>query len=112
LKETYGEIEKRHGIKFLEIGTERDHVHFLVQQAPPYSPTKIATIIKSILAGEILEKHPEVKKKRWGGEFWRDGYFVSTVSKYGNEEVISSYVRPQGAEKKYKQIHKKQLELF
>jgi hypothetical protein len=37
-------------------------VRFLVQPAPPYSPTKIATIIKSIPAGEILEKHPEVKK--------------------------------------------------
>jgi hypothetical protein len=30
LKETGGEIEKRYGIKFLEIGTEGDRVHFLV----------------------------------------------------------------------------------
>ena len=112
LKEMCEEIGKRYEIKFLEIGTERDHVHFLVQSAPSYSPAKIVTIIKSILAREIFEKHPEVKKKLWGGEFWSDGYFVSTVSKYGNEEVISNYVRSQGTEKEYKQIHKKQLELF
>ena len=49
---------------------------------------------------------------KWGGEFWSDGYFVSTVSKYGNEEVISNYVRSQGTEKEYKQLYKKQLELF
>ena len=90
MKQMCEEIEKRYEIKFLEIGTERDHVHFLVQSVPSYSPTKMVTIIKSILAREILEKHPEVKKKLWGGEFWSDGYFVSTVSKYGNEEVISS----------------------
>jgi len=112
LKETCEEIGKRYEIKFLEVGTEGDHVHFLVQSVPSYSPTRIVTIIKSILAREIFGKHPEVKKRLWGGEFWSDGYFVSTVSKYGNEEVISSYVRMQGTEKEYKQILKKQLELF
>ena len=24
-----------------------------------------------------------VKKKLWGGEFWSDGYFASTVGKHG-----------------------------
>ena len=31
-------IEARYEIKFLEIGAERDHVHFLVQSVPTYSP--------------------------------------------------------------------------
>ena len=39
--------------------------------------------MKSITAREILNKHPEVKKELWGGEFWSDGYFVNTVSKFG-----------------------------
>ena len=34
-----------------------------------------------------------------------------TISGSG-EEVISNYVRSQGAENKYNQIHKSQLELF
>ncbi|MDR2740241.1 MAG: IS200/IS605 family transposase, partial [Treponema sp.] len=50
LKETCKEIEKRYEIKYLEIGTEGDHVHFLVQSVPTYSPTKIARTIKSITA--------------------------------------------------------------
>ena len=112
LKECCEEIEKRYEINFLEIGTEGDHVHFLVQSVPTYSPTRIVTIIKSILAREIFQKHPEVKKQLWGGEFWSDGYFMSTVSKYGNEEVIKRYVISQGAENRYKQLSKKQLELF
>ena len=28
------EIEKRYQTKFLEIGTDKDHVHFLVQSVP------------------------------------------------------------------------------
>lgn len=99
LKDICLEIWKRYQIYFLEIGTDDDHVHFLVQSVPTYSPTKIVTIIKSITAREILSKNPEVKKKLWGGEFWTDGYYVNTVSKHGNENVISKYVREQGVEK-------------
>jgi REP element-mobilizing transposase RayT len=65
-----------------------------------------------MLAREIMGKHPEAKEKLWGGEFWSDGYFVSTVSKYGNEEVIKNYVKKQGTEKEHTEIYKKQLELF
>ncbi len=78
-----------------------------------YSPTKIVTTIKSITAREIFKIHPEVKKQLWGGEFWSDGYFVNTVSKFGDENTISQYVKEQGLEKEYKQLHKdNQLALF
>ena len=113
LKETCFEIAKRYQIHFLEIGTDNNHVHFLVQSVPTYSPTKIATLIKSITAREIFKHHPEVKKQLWGGEFWTDGYFVNTVSKFGDENTISKYVREQGIESEYKVIHKiNQLTLF
>jgi REP element-mobilizing transposase RayT len=42
-------------------------VHFLVQSVPAYSPTKVVTTIKSIIAREIFEKHAEAKKELWGG---------------------------------------------
>ena len=37
LREVCLEIETRYQLKFLEIGTDRDHVHFLVQSVPTYS---------------------------------------------------------------------------
>lgn len=113
LKDICLEISKRYQIYFLEIGTDDNHVHFLVQSVPMYSPTKIVTIIKSITAREIFSKNHEVKKQLWGGEFWTDVYFVNTVSKHGNEDVIANYVREQGVEKQYKVLHKVvQLSLF
>src|SRR3989339_338239 len=85
LREICLEIEKRYQIKFLEIGTDKDHVHFLVQSVPAYTVTKIVTMIKSLTAREIFKECPEVKDQLWGGEFWSDGYFASTVVKHGNE---------------------------
>ena len=107
IKDTCLEISKRYDIDFLEIGTDRDHVHFLVQSVPTYSPSKIIQIIKSITAKEVFAKCPQVKKKLWGGEFWTDGYFVATVGEHGNEEIIGKYVREQEKENVYKKLYRK-----
>jgi len=109
LKEVCQEIEKRYDIRFLEIGAERDHVHFLIQSVPKVSATQIIRTIKSITAREIFVRCPQVKKKLWGGEFWTEGYYVSTVGQHGNEETISNYVRNQGKEKEYQIMLKQPL---
>jgi putative transposase len=111
LKETCLEIEKRYQVKFLEIGTDKDHVHFLVQAVPTYSVTKVVTLIKSLTARETFKQCPMVKKQLWGGEMWSDGYFASTVGKHGNEKMISNYVKKQGQQ--YEKLHEvRQLRLF
>jgi REP element-mobilizing transposase RayT len=112
LKEVCLEISKRFEVTFLEIGTDEDHVHFLVQSVPTYSPKRIVQLIKSITAREIFAACPEVKKQLWGGEFWSDGYFVITVGKHGNEDVIKRYIQEQGAESQYEQLYEEQLNLF
>ena len=103
LKEVCLGIEQRYEMKFLEIGTDNDHVHFLVQSVPGYSVTKIVRVLKSVTAREIFKCCPQVKKKLWGGEFWTDGYFASTVGKHGDEGVIGKYVKSQG--KDYQKLH-------
>ena len=111
LKDICVEIEKRYEIRFLEIGTDQDHVHFLVQSVPMYAVKKIVQMIKSITAREIFRLCPHVKKQLWGGEFWTDGYFASTVGKHGDENMIGKYVKNQGGT--YNQLHKnEQLMLF
>lgn len=111
LKEVCLEIEKRYQMKFLEIGTDKDHVHFLVQSISAYSVTKVVTMIKSFTAREIFKRCPQVKRQLWGGEFWTDRYFASTVGKHGSEGMIANYVKKQGTE--YHRIHEdRQLALF
>ena len=41
MKDVCMEIEKRYQMKFLEIGTDKDHVHFLVQSIPTYNVTRV-----------------------------------------------------------------------
>ena len=105
------DIELRYELKFLEIGTDKDHVHFLVQSVPMYSVKKVVQMIKSLTAREIFRRCPHVKKMLWGGELWSDGYFASTVGKHGDEAMISKYVKGQGGE--YVKLHSDdQLALF
>ena len=113
LTETCGEIEKRYEVRFLEVGADKDHVHFLIQSVPSYSVTKIVTMVKSIIAREVFKRCPEVKKQLWGGEFWGKGYFVNTVGQHGTENVIAKYVKEQGIEKEYRTLkNNHQLKLF
>ena len=93
------EIQEKYGIEFIEIGTDVNHIHYLIQTPPKYSPTQVVTMIKSLTARMIFKINPEVKKKLWGGEFWSDGYWLVTVSATGTEDTIREYVKNQGNKK-------------
>ena len=113
LKEICMEIEKCYEIRFLEIGMEEDHVHFLVQGVPKLAVTRIVTIIKSITAREIFMSYPRIKKEiLWGGALWTSGYYANTVGLYASKETITRYIQNQGQEKReYKKIYENQPEL-
>lgn len=105
LLEVCFDIGLRYEIEFLEIGADGDHVHFLLQSVPSYSPTKIIRILKSITAREVFRRCPQVKKKLWGGEFWSDGYFIASVGQHDSEETVRNYVKQQGGGHQYQQLH-------
>jgi len=110
LKKVCKEISERYEIHFIEIGSDDNHVHLLIQSVPMYSPKKIVNTVKSITAIKIFKLHPKIKSILWGGKFWTSGYFVNTVGQSGSFDVIKNYVKNQG--KKYTQIHKAQLTMF
>ena len=105
-------IAARYEITFIEIGADRDHVHFLMQSVPTFSPTRIVQTVKSLTAKEVFRRVPAVKRQLWGGAFWSSGFFVNTVGRYGGEEAIREYVKEQGRETEYRLLHSQQLELF
>ena len=92
-------------IRFIEVGTDKDHVHYLLQSTPDHSPAKIARLIKGVTAKRVFAEHPEVKNMLWGGEFWNDGYFVSSEGKFTSENVIREYMKNQGKEESYRQLY-------
>ena len=50
LKQVCIGISQRYEIKILELGSDEDHVHFLIQSVPNNSITRIVTVLKSITA--------------------------------------------------------------
>ncbi|WP_240628297.1 IS200/IS605 family transposase [Tenacibaculum singaporense] len=113
MKQSCLSIEDRYEIQFIEIESDKNHVHFLLQSVPTYSPSKIARTIKSITDREIFSQAPGVKRALWGGCFWGSGFYINTVGQYANEEIIANYVKNQGKEEEYKSLYKtKQLRFF
>lgn len=103
------DISDRFEINFVEIGTDIDHVHFLVQSVPTLSVTRIVTVIKSVTAREVFARHKELKRKLWGGDLWTSGFYANTVGMYANQEVIKRYIKEQGREAEHTRSHEGQL---
>ena len=112
LREVCLEIADRYEINFLEIGVDGDHVHFLIQSVPGFSPSKIMQTVKSITARQIFARLPGVKSQLWGGAFWSSGYYIDTVGRHGGLDVIQRYVKEQGTEQEYQKLHEGQLALL
>jgi putative transposase len=112
IKDICKEIALRFEMAFLEIGADKDHVHFLIQTVPVRSPSEIARIVKSLTAREVFKRVPSVKDKLWGGEFWSDGFYICTVGRHGYEDQIRRYVASQGRTKEYVRIYAEQLRLL
>ena len=106
------EITVKYEIEFIEIGTDADHVHFLIQGIPRMSPSEIVRVVKSITGREIFRLHPEVKTILWGGHLWSSGYYINTVGQHGTEEVIKKYIEDQGRGNEYEKVYSNQLRLF
>ena len=89
-------MEQRYSMKFETMGFDEDHVHFLLQSVPKYSPSQLFRIVKSITAIKLFEAHPDIKKELWGGEFWSDGGYAGTVGEGVNADIIRDYIKNQG----------------
>jgi REP element-mobilizing transposase RayT len=92
-------LQETSDMKFIEIGTDINHVHFLIQATPSYSISQYVRMLKANTGKNIFKYNTEVKDKLYGGEFWSDGYWITTVSKYATEDVIKEYVKDQGKDK-------------
>jgi REP element-mobilizing transposase RayT len=111
LKQVCLELGICYEIRFLEIGVDEDHVHFLIQSIPNKCVSDMVKLIKSITAKELFKAHPEVKNMLWKGNLWTMGYYVNTVGQYGNLKMLENYVRNQGIPS-YTQLHSQSPTLF
>ena len=105
LKMIFEEISERYYLFFQALGTDRDHLHILVEAAPRYSPSTVMQICKSITAKEIFKRFPIIKNELWGGHFWSAGGHVDTVGDGYDVKHMEAYIKSQG-------ISEEQITLF
>ena len=91
-KEIFEEISATHDFEIDTLEIAEDHVHVFLSFPPRYSISKVVGMLKSISASVIFKEHPEVKREFWDGEFWEEGYFVTTVGDKVTAEVIRKYI--------------------
>ena len=101
---TLRKIEMRYDLAIEQMGDDKNHIHILISFHPKYSIGEIARILKSLTARELFKDLPDLKKELWGGEFWTDGYYASTVGTGGNWAVVERYVKNQGINLKDMQL--------
>ncbi|MCW8399472.1 IS200/IS605 family transposase [Legionella sp. PATHC038] len=104
IKSIAGEIGERYEINFEQLGCDKNHIHILCSFHPKYSIGEVVRKFKSITARELFKKFPLLKNELLGGEFWSDGYYVSTVGERGDWKVVERYVKNQGKESESQQL--------
>jgi putative transposase len=50
--------------------------------------------LKGVSARLLFKRHPELKKKLWGGYLWNPSYFITTVGE-NTREQIENYIKSQ-----------------
>jgi len=98
-KETEQVHGKRTGMRLLEIGIDRDHVHLVVQWGPGIPLSKIMQLLKGRSAKDVFESFPEVREELYNkGHFWSPAYHFLTTGPSDLRHHLE-YVRNQGKRK-------------
>lgn len=94
LKEILYEQAVVHQIGIVEMETDNDHIHMLIECTPQHYIPNIIKAFKGNSARFLFKEFPDLKKELWGGHLWNPSYFVCTVSDR-TEEQIKKYIQEQ-----------------
>ena len=95
LIEILQKIASDNEFSIVEVNTDLDHIHLLIDCKPQHYIPNIIKALKGVSARLLmLEYNVELKKKLWGGHLWNPSYFISTVSE-NTEEQIRNYIKSQ-----------------
>ena len=106
VEELFCETGEAYDVTIEQMEVSVDHVHIFCSFPPRYAISQVVGRLKSLSARAVFKEFPWVKRKRWGGELWEDGYFARTVAAKVTAEVIRQYIR------RHKEAPDPQLKLF
>ena len=95
LIELLKQIASDNNFSIVEINSDLDHIHLLIDCTPQHYIPNMIKALKGVSARLLMKEFgDELKKKLWGGHLWNPSYFVATVSE-NTEEQIRNYIKNQ-----------------
>ena len=95
IKQVIQEIADGYGWEIITHGMETDHYHIQICVQPRFAPSTVVEKLKSYSAKGVFRRFPDVKNRLWGGEFWANGYCITTVGKALNADQVKRYIENQ-----------------
>ena len=89
-----GRVCKMEGVTIIKAATMPDHVHMYVSIPPKLGVSNTVGRIKGKASLMFFDRHPELRKKYKGRNFWARGFYAETIGNV-NEETIKKYIAEQ-----------------
>lgn len=97
VKQSLYDTVKKYGYKIIQIETDKDHVHILLEYSPKVSVADIVKQLKQYSTYQMWKYHEEyLSKQYWKHKIlWSDGYFACSIGQV-SQEIIERYIQNQG----------------
>lgn len=97
VKQFLYDVTKKYGYTIIQMETDKDHVHILLEYSPKVSVSDIVKQLKQYSTYQMWNYHKEyLSKQYWKHKiFWSDGYFACSISQV-SQEIIEKYIQNQG----------------
>ena len=90
-------VAENRGFNILELNSEPNHVHLLIEADPQTPPAELVNVIKTQTSRKARKLYGDtlLKKYDWKPYFWSDSYFIATVSE-NTLDVVKNHIKNQG----------------
>ena len=96
VKQFLYDVAKKHGYAIIQMETDKDHVHILLEYSPKVSVSDIVRQLKQYSTYQMWKLHEVyLSKQYWKRQIlWSEGYFACSIGQV-SQEIIERYIQNQ-----------------
>ena len=88
-------IADDNNFKIIEMNTDMDHIHLLIDCSPQHYIPNVMKALKGVSARLLMKQYGDsLRHQLYAGHLWNPSYFIATVSE-NTEEQIKEYIHKQ-----------------
>ena len=96
MKYVLGKVCKDFEANLIEINSEKDHVHLLINYPPRVSISKLVNSLKGVSSRRLRQLHPELQNYYWKAGLWSPSYFAASCGG-APIEIVKKYIEEQNS---------------